>query len=74
MSKPVTAKITVALRPWSAPNFATRPSGEGEGIPVAELSEEALEELAERWLQDLYRKAGRSQMPFTVGQGWSVVK
>lgn len=61
--KNINATIKVTLKPWAAPNFATRPTGEGEGIPVKELHEDTLEDMALAWLDDLYRKAGK-RSPF----------
>ncbi len=55
------AKTHVHLRPWSHPNFATATAGiNGElSIPIAELQQEALDELAQEWLVDLYTDAGK---------------
>ncbi len=62
------AATEVKLKPWLTPNFATiemppRPKQEGisalPSIPVKELSPQALADLAEQWLTELYEKAGK---------------
>lgn len=64
----------IELNPWQTPNFATvkqksgkREEGfkEAHGIPVSDLTNDALEGLAAKWLDDLYEKAGR-RSPFSV--------
>lgn len=64
------ASFEMKLRPWIVPNFATleMPVGRREDGPrelptiaVADLSEEALTELAQQWLDELYKKAGKAR-------------
>lgn len=55
----------VALRPWPAPNFAVVKSGDDTlSIPIRDLPEETLDELAAAWLTELYQKAEK-------GSPWS---
>jgi hypothetical protein len=65
---PIKATLKVSLAPWRAPNFARhaqREEGtEGSAIPVADLDDDALEDLALAWVRDLYRNAGRTYAPF----------
>lgn len=65
---------TVNLNPWQVPNFATvkqKPGKREDGpqpavtIPVADLSQEALDNLAQAWLADLYNKADKHN-PFNI--------
>ncbi|WP_300573528.1 hypothetical protein [Phenylobacterium sp.] len=70
--KTVTTTIRVTLKAWEAPNFAVRvyastpsagssiSSAESTGIPIREIDPDALQSMAMAWLEDLYRKAGRS--------------
>lgn len=58
----VTVTTECDFAPWRAPNFALLPSE--NSVPVIKLSEGALRALAERWLEDLYAKAGKTN-PFT---------
>lgn len=62
------ATFELKLRPWTTPNFATAemPVGKRQDgarelptIAVADLSEEALSDLAQQWLGELYDKAGK---------------
>lgn len=62
------ATFEMKLRPWIVPNFATldMPVGRKQDGPrelptiaVADLSEEALTDLAQQWLTELYAKAGQ---------------
>lgn len=68
----VDVTVTMRLKRWMAPNYAiieTSPRPKQEGIqplptvPVTELGQAALDELAGAWLTDLYTKAGK-QSPF----------
>jgi hypothetical protein len=65
---------TVNLNPWQVPNFATvkqKPGLKQDGIqpavsiPVADLSQEALDSLAQAWLTELYNKADKHS-PFHI--------
>lgn len=63
----ISATLRVELKPWIAPNFASRISdgdGRGGSIPVKELDDDTLEDMALAWVRDLYAKAGRSHAPF----------
>lgn len=61
----IKATLSIELEPWSAPNFAKRAGAEErEAIPVRELDDDALEDLALAWVRDLYKKAGRAHCPF----------
>lgn len=65
--KPIQATLKVALKPWPAPSYASRVAKGAEkssGIHVSDLSDDALEDLALAWIEDLYRKAGRPHAPF----------
>jgi len=62
------ADITLKMRPWKVPNFATvaDPAGRREegliaprSIPVADLPASTLRQMAHEWLTDLYDKAGQ---------------
>lgn len=62
------AMIEMKMRPWLAPNFAQVESPVGRrqdgilvpnGIPVAEIPEHVLHDMALDWVSDLYRKAGK---------------
>jgi hypothetical protein len=62
------AELRMKLKPWAVPNFATielppEPKQNGfrelPSIAVAELSADALSDLAEQWLTELYQKAGK---------------
>lgn len=68
--KPITTGIR--LKPWQVPNFATmelgpRPREEGmiqaPSIPIADLEQGAFDALVERWVNDIYKKAGRERPP-----------
>lgn len=62
----VTATLSVRLKPWNVPSFATRfdaPS-DASSIPVADLDDDALEALVLLWVREVYRKAGRRHCPF----------
>lgn len=64
--KTINATIKVVLKPWDAPNFARRDhvgDGSENAIHVSELDENALEDMALAWLDELYRKAKRTS-PF----------
>ena len=62
----IKATIRVELRPWRAPAFASRLNGteNSEGIPVAELDDDTLEDMALAWISELYSNAGRRFVPF----------
>lgn len=67
-----TAKVEVKLRPFLVPNFATidlNPRLHGDkneaSLPIAELDHAALDALAEAWLTELYKKAGKRN-PFQM--------
>lgn len=69
---PVEVSTTVKLKPWIAPNFAALALNHQQdapnvaaSIPVTELSEEALECMAQTWLDDLYQKADKKN-PFQL--------
>ena len=68
MSDPVSATLRVRLKPWAAPNFARRADIEDQSsegaIPVNDLDDDALEDMALAWIEDLYRKAGQRRCPF----------
>lgn len=58
---PVTAKVTVSYKPFQTPNYA-RMEGtafDTHGTLISDLPAEALNALAERWIADLYTKAGK---------------
>lgn len=72
----MTAVIELKLKPWQAPSYAlvdSPPGGRQDGLKplasvhVSELSPDALTQLAEQWLTDLYKKAGKTQ-------NWSFVR
>jgi len=71
---PIKATINVTLARWQTPNFARRagpPAApedgrEDVGIPVRELSDEALDALAWAWVSDLYTKAGRRRVEWAT--------
>lgn len=60
----------IKLKPFTTPNFAIferlpgkRQDGitfDGEGIPIAELSADALFQLCEKFIKDVYQKAGKT--------------
>lgn len=63
------ATIQMKLKPFQVPNYAViemppRPKQEGvrelPPVPVADLAPDALRELAQQWLTELYRKAGKT--------------
>ena len=58
------AKTMIELKPWSVPRFATGVAGANQdiSIPIEQLSQESLDEMAEQWLYDLYESAGK-RMP-----------
>lgn len=65
---------TVHLNPWQVPNFASvkqKPGRREDGIqpavtiPVVDLSQEALDSLAQAWLTALYDKADKHS-PFQI--------
>lgn len=64
-------KITtsIEIKPWKAPNFAVPQTSESHSrsdptsIPVADLDQEALDDLVLQWIADLYKKAGK-RSPF----------
>jgi hypothetical protein len=56
------------LRPWRAPNYANvdMPLGRRQdgftqlpSFALSELAQEALDDLTEQWLNDVYRTAGK---------------
>ena len=60
------ATIETKLRPWQTPSFATvdrGPGNRGEGlkqaetIPISELPASTVREMAQEWLEEVYRKA-----------------
>ena len=62
------AEVSLKLKSWQVPNFATLDTGparcedgmkEPISIPVSELSRDALNGLAGEWLSQPYRKAGQ---------------
>lgn len=67
--KTVTATLKVKLAPWQVPNFARRAgpeeADESFAIPIKDLDEGALEDMALAWVHELYAKAGRHYCPFT---------
>jgi len=74
MGTKMKAEISVKLLPWGAPNFArlnaipdNRHAGDVDRPTVAikELSGQALAAMAQMWLDDLYKKAGKS-CPFEI--------
>lgn len=68
LTKSIKATIQVELSPWRAPNFARRVTdddSEGQGsIPVRELDDNTLEDMALAWIKHLYMNAGRTYVPF----------
>lgn len=63
----VSATLKIKLKPWTAPNYVGRADSSdptAPSIPVADLDDDALEDLALAWLRDLYTKAGRRHCPF----------
>lgn len=62
----ISATIKVELKPWQAPRFAIRHGANDEtfGIPVAELDDDTLENMALAWVRQLYLNAGRKHAPF----------
>lgn len=52
---------------WEAPRFAVPNVGTDDVkvVPVAELPDETLNEMATNWLSDLYRNAGKAS-PFRL--------
>ena len=63
-SEIMTTTITVKLKPWIAPGFAVRHGVDGDGIPVRELSDDALEDMCLAWVRSVYTQAGRHYCPF----------
>jgi hypothetical protein len=61
---PIAAKLSVKFSRWQAPNFAILVGESEAAIPVRDLSDDALEDLALAWLGDLYTAAGRRYCPF----------
>ncbi len=66
MNDTITVNAPISFRRWQTPHLAVpasppRPRQEGfnsiPGVPVAELPQEALDELAAAWLTELYQKA-----------------
>ncbi len=51
--------IKVDLKEWKVPNFAIVEGNDKTSIPVGGLPQEALDELARAWLDELYAKAGK---------------
>lgn len=72
----INATLKVVLKPWSAPNFAIRRDDAGtvegsdhaSGIPVRELDDATLDQMAKAWLDDLYARAGRTYHPFSASR------
>jgi hypothetical protein len=69
------ASIEVKLKSFQVPNFATidlNPRHLGDRneatLPIKDLSDEALDSLAQEWLVGLYSKAGR-RSPFHIIEG-----
>ncbi len=69
MGETIDANIKRKLYPFDVPDhvrFEQPPASRGEGlkvaptIPLNEVSRDSLNELANRWLHDLYTKAGYS--------------
>jgi hypothetical protein len=65
-----TTTIEVKLQPFLVPNFATvdlNPRHTGDKrettLPLSELDSAAVNALAQQWLDDFYKKAGR-RCPF----------
>lgn len=58
----VEATVDLKFKPFMVPNFASifgRDSADSTGFPVSDLSRHALDELAARWLEELYAKAAK---------------
>lgn len=58
--------LPMKLKPWTTPNFATvelppRPKQDGvvalPAIPLADLTEEAVDDLVKQWRAEVYKKA-----------------
>lgn len=66
------ATIKVDLRPFQIPNFVTidlktpsKSDTSAASVPISELDHDALDALAEQWLDALYKKANKRN-PFIV--------
>lgn len=68
----VTVSVPVSFKPLQVPNYAiheTAPRSRSEGFQdapktaIVDLPQEALDALAQRWLSDIYTKAGK-RSPF----------
>ena len=64
MSVPVKTTVTVTFKSWNTPNFANFEDKANESkngsIRVEDLELDALNAMAEAWLNDLYEKAGHT--------------
>ena len=60
------ASHDLKLKPFTVPNFAIFDKGNGDktigdwGVPIGELSEEALFELCEDFVRQAFKKAGKN--------------
>lgn len=63
MSDLIRTTTVLELHPLAVPNFVRTDEDGASGIPITELSQEALDALAERFLKDLYAKA-KKQTPW----------
>lgn len=66
MDRPMiaTAQITVELRPWGIPRGAAYAAD--QAVALEALTQEALDNLAGQWLEDLYKAANKAD-PWTYG-------
>jgi hypothetical protein len=65
----VTVETSVRFKPLGVPNYAVFANPENDGgiysIPLADLGDEAVDALVERWLDNLYAKRGQAS-PFRL--------
>lgn len=60
--KTIRATLSVKLKPFQVPNFAVEARADLKDAPaiaIADLPQDALNALAQTWLDELYRKANK---------------
>lgn len=73
----MTAMMSYKLKAWQTPNFATvdlptRPKQDGivalPSVAVKDIPQEALDSLAQQWIEELYAKAGKTPPAFMANR------